>query len=79
MKEQVSFSLLKFLANLSKLEESEVFQDQSKKILERIMDDKLFFFDNDKAYIMNWIDYSEWREIQRDKDDTMPKDNKETA
>ena len=79
MKEQVSFSLLNFLANLSKLEESEVFQDQSKKILERIMDDKLFFFDNDKAYIMNWIDYSECREIQRDKDDTMPKDNKETA
>lgn len=28
-------------------------QDQSKKIFERLVDDKIFFFDEDNAYIMN--------------------------
>lgn len=41
-------------------------QDQSKKIFERLVDDKVFFFDEDNAYIMNWIDTSECLQIQKD-------------
>ena len=32
--------------------------DQSKKALEKMMDEKLYFYDSQNAYIINWIDYS---------------------
>mmetsp|Transcript_1361 Transcript_1361/g.1208 ORF Transcript_1361/g.1208 Transcript_1361/m.1208 type:complete len:125 (+) Transcript_1361:623-997(+) len=32
--------------------------DQSKKALERMMDDKIFFYDSHKAFIMNCIDFN---------------------
>ena len=45
------------------LKEETAHHDQSKKILERLMDDKIFIFDSEKAYIMNCIDFSDRTEI----------------
>ena len=47
------------------VKEESAHHDQSKKILERLMDDKIFCFDSDKAYIMNCIDFSDWIEIKK--------------
>ena len=47
--------------------------DQSKKTLERVMDDKIFFYDSKNAYIMNCIDYKNTKEkIKTDFDDGKP-------
>lgn len=43
----------------------EIHHDQSKKILERLMDDKIFFFNSEKAYIMNCVDLTEVTELER--------------
>lgn len=33
--------------------------DQSKRNLRGLLDDKLFIFDTEKVYIMNWIDFED--------------------
>jgi hypothetical protein len=45
--------------------------DQSKKIFERHMDDKIFFFDSKDAYIMNCIDFEEILHIPTEEDSGM--------
>ena len=47
------------------LKEKSAHHDQSKKILERLMDDKIFFFDSVNAYIMNCIDVDDRTEIRK--------------
>ena len=68
LKEPVK-SFINSIVNPAKLEENEFNKYQSKRMKEFMMDDKIYFFDTDRVYIVNWIDFSEWKEIQRDIDE----------